>query len=136
MTVFTPPLVIVIMVPPVSVSAARLAAVGSETDHVAPLKPVTIAGIWNMCVPSYAEYMGLNSMVSAFGSVQAVDPPPPPPPLVEEEQASTPAPTMVKPMPTAMNALLDTRLMDHLKALLRRVPPPVGSRKTFAPSQG
>jgi hypothetical protein len=68
----------VIIVPPVVGSGAKLTAEVSDADHVAvPITPCAIAGIWNTCMfesVMYAEYIGENNTWSDLVSVHATAP--------------------------------------------------------------
>ena len=55
------------MTPPVVGSGASATIDGSEADQViSDLIPSTTAGIWNVWVPSNAEYIGANSTLSVL----------------------------------------------------------------------
>jgi hypothetical protein len=90
-----------------------------------------MAGIWNMCVPSKAEYIGLNVMVSAFGELQAG----PAEPLDEpdddndvglglEEHATTSMPAAPKATlnPTAAKSLNERMIEPSAKWMVDLIP--------------
>jgi len=116
-------------------------AVMSDADQVTSPLAATTAGIWNMCFPSKAEYIGLKKTFSASGLVHApaAEPLDEPDDEVEgdvlEEHAATCVPAAPKAtlIPTAARSLYE-RMIDLPRKLMVDLIP--NSRPVEQPRRG